>query len=144
MPIINSLTKLLAKPIPRIVSPKAHAIVDYVTIGSFLLSAGYFWKRSKRASLAALICAGSQLAVSMMTDYPGGLRKVISFRTHGEIDLGLAAMTATMPEFLAFKDDSASKVFLAQGAFITAASELTRFPERPQRAEKGVKRTKAA
>ncbi len=144
MPIINSLTKVIAKPIPRIISPKAHAVVDYVTIGSFLLSAGYFWPRSKRAALAALICAGAELAVSMMTDYPGGLRKVISFRTHGEIDLGLAAMTATMPEFLAFKDDSERKVFLAQGAFITAASKLTRFPERPMRAEKGARRTKAA
>jgi len=52
-------------------------------------------------------------------------------------------MTATMPEFLAFKDDSERKVFLAQGALITASSELTRFPERPQRAEKGAKRKAA-
>jgi hypothetical protein len=133
----------MAKPIPRIISPKGHAIIDYATIGSFLLSAAFFWRRSKRVSLGALICAGAELAVSMMTDYPAGLRKVISFRTHGEIDLGLAAMTATMPEFLAFKDDSERKVFLAQGALITAASELTRFPERPHRAEKGVKRKAA-
>ena len=120
MPIINSLTKVIAKPIPRIISPKAHAVVDYVTISSFLLSAGYFWPRSKRAALGALICAGAELAVSMMTDYPGGLRKVISFRTHGEIDLGLAAMTATMPEILALRMILKGKSFWRR-AFITAA-----------------------
>ena len=108
------------------------------------MSAVFFWQRSKRAALAALICGGAELAVSLMTDYPGGVRKVISFRTHGEIDLGLAAMTATMPEFLAFKDDSEKNFFLAQGALMTAATELTQFPKKAQRAEKGMRRARAA
>lgn len=108
------------------------------------MSAGLFWQRSKRAALAALICGATELAVVLLTDYPGGVKRVISFRTHGEIDLGLAAMTATMPEFLAFEDESERKFFLAQGALITAATELTQFPEKPQRAEKGLKRVKAA
>jgi hypothetical protein len=82
--------------------------------------------------------------VSLLTDYPGGVRKWISFRRHREIDLGLAAMTATMPEFLAFKDDAERKFFLAQGALITAATELTQFPEKARRGEKRIKRTKAA
>ncbi len=144
MPILNRLAKVLAKPLPRMLSPRAHAIVDYITVGSFLITAGFFWQRSKRASLAALICGGSELAVSLLTDYPGGVKRVISFTTHGEIDLGLAAMTATMPEFLAFKDDSERKFFLAQGALITAATQLTQFPERSGRMEKGMRRAKAA
>ena len=144
MPILNSLAKVVAKPLPRMVSPKVHAVVDYITIGSFLMSAGYFWQRNKRAALAALICGGAELAVSLLTDYPGGVRKVISFRTHGEIDFGLGAMTATMPEFLAFKDDSEREFFLAQGALITAATELTQFPKAAQRAEEVMKPAKAA
>src|SRR5437660_1888113 len=119
MPILNSLAKVVAKPIPRMISPKAHAIVDYITVGSFLMSAGWFWSRNKRAALAALICGGAELAINLLTDYPGGVKKVISFRTHCEIDLGLAAMAATMPEFLAFNDDDEKKFFLAQGALIT-------------------------
>ena len=59
MPILNSLAKVVAKPLPRMVSPEAHAVVDYITIGSFLMSAGYFWQRNKRAALAALICGGA-------------------------------------------------------------------------------------
>jgi hypothetical protein len=133
MPLTNSLAKVVAKPLPRMVSPKAHAVADYVTVGAFLMGAGFFWQRSKRAALGALICAGAELAVNLLTDYPGGIKKVISFRTHREIDLGLAAMTATMPEFLAFKDDSERKFFLAQGMLITAASELTQFPKKAAR-----------
>jgi hypothetical protein len=69
---------------------------------------------------------------------------VISFRAHRDIDLGLAAMTAIMPEFLAFKDEPEKKFFLTQGVMITGITELTQFPERPQRAEKGAKNLKAA
>jgi hypothetical protein len=144
MPILNSLAKVIAKPIPRMISPKAHAVIDYVMVGSFLVSAGLFRGRSKRAALAAVICGGAELAVNLLTNYPGGVKKVISFRTHSEIDLGLAVMAATMPEFLAFKEDSERKFFLGQGALITAVSELTQLPEQAQRAEKGIKRAKVA
>jgi hypothetical protein len=144
MPILNTATKLLAKPVPKFISPKAHAVIDYITIGSFVMSAGWLWPRNKRAALAALICGGAELALGLLTNYPGGVKKAISFHTHGEIDLGLAAMVATMPEFLAFKDDKEKKLFLAQGAIITAARELTEFPEKPSFAERMKERRKAA
>jgi hypothetical protein len=98
--------------------------------------AGLFWGRNKRASIAALIAGGAKLAVNLLTNYPGGVKKVISFDTHREIDLGLAAMTATLPEFLAFKGDGERKFFLAEGAMITAVSQLTRFPDKARRAER--------
>ena len=72
----------------------------------------------------------------MLTNYPGGVRKVIDFGLHRDIDFGLAAMTAMMPEFLAFKDESERKFFLAEGAIITAVSQLTRFPDKRVRAER--------
>jgi len=136
MPILNSAVQIAAKPFPRAISPKAHAIIDYVTVGSFLMTAAWFWRRSKRAALAALISGGAELAVSLLTNYPGGVQKAINFRTHRDIDFGLGAMTATMPEFLAFKNENERKFFLAQGAMITAISELTRFPDKSRRAER--------
>jgi len=143
VPILNTATKLLVKPVPKFLSPKAHAVIDYITVGSFLMSAAWLWPRHKRATLAALICGGAELALGLLTNYPGGVKKAISFHTHGEVDLGLAAMVATMPEFLAFKDDNEKKLFLAQGAIITAVRELTQFPEKPSFAER-VERRKAA
>jgi hypothetical protein len=144
MPILNTATKVLVKPVPKFLSAKAHAVVVYMTVGSFLMSAAWLWPRNKRAALAALICGGAELALALLTNYPGGVKKAISFHTHGEIDLGLAAMVATMPEFLAFKDDNEKKLFLAQGAIITAVRELTEFPEKPSFAERVAERRKAA
>ena len=92
--------------------------------------------RHRRAAVLAMLNGGMVLGVSLLTDYPGGVKKVIHFRTHRNIDLGLAAMTATMPEFFVFKDENEEKFFLAQGAIITAVSEMTRVPNKSGRAEK--------
>ncbi|MBV8051650.1 MAG: hypothetical protein JOZ80_10705 [Acidobacteriaceae bacterium] len=136
MPMLNSAVQLATKPIPRAISPRTHAIIDYAMVGSLFVSAALFWRRSKRAAVAALIAGGAELAVNLLTNYPGGVKKVINFETHREIDLGLGAMTATLPEFLAFTDERERKFFLAEGAMITAISQLTRFPDKARRAER--------
>ncbi|MBV9182557.1 MAG: hypothetical protein JO356_14695 [Acidobacteria bacterium] len=136
MPMLTTAAQLAAKPFPRTISPKGHAIIDYLTAGSFLATAALFWGRNKRAAIAALVVAGSELAVSLLTNYPGGVKKVIQFRAHRDIDLGLAAMTATLPEFFAFKDEHERKFFLAEGAIMAAVTELTKFPEKTRRAER--------
>jgi hypothetical protein len=130
MPTINSLAKVVAKPLPRMISPKTQAILDYLLVGSFLGTATWFWRHNKRAAIAAMLCGSAKLAVTLLTDNPGGVRKIITPHARREIDLGLAAMVATMPEFFAFKDEPQKKFFLAQGALITIGSELTQYPER--------------
>jgi hypothetical protein len=135
MPMLNHAAKILAKPLPVTITPKGHAIVDYITVGMFMMGGLWFWKRNKRAVVASLICGGAELAVNLLTDYPGGVKPVIGFATHLEIDLGLATMAATMPEFLAFRDDPEKKFFLAQGAMITLASQLSRTSHSNQRAK---------
>jgi len=136
MPLLNSAVQLATKPFPKAISPKAHAVIDYATAVSFFVTAGLFWGRNKRAAVAALIAGGAAVTVNLLTNYPGGVKKVINFNTHGEIDLGLAAMAATLPEFLAFKDEGERKFFLAEGAMITAVSQLTRFPDKARRTER--------
>jgi len=126
MPILNSLTKIAAKPIPRIISPKAHAACDYTSVGLFLGAAAFFWRRNKRAAIASLLCGGAELALMLLTDYPGGLKNSLSFSAHREMDYGLAAMVATMPESLAFQGDDETKFFRAHGALITLVGELTK------------------
>ncbi len=125
MPVLNSLTKMAAKPIPRVVTPKAHAMIDYASVGLFLGTTAWFWRRNRRAAVVSLICGGAELAVMLLTDYPGGIKKFISFRTHREMDYRLAAMVASMPESLALKGDDATKFFRVQGALITLLGELT-------------------
>lgn len=129
MPMLSNVVKMAVKPLPDVISPKGHAVIDYMLAGAFFASAGLFWRRNKRAAVASLLCGGAQLAVSMLTDYPGGLRRAIRFSTRRKLDLGLAAMSAAMPEFLNFKDEPEHHFFTAQGVLITAANELTDFPE---------------
>src|SRR5207245_8928116 len=88
------------------------------------MAGAMFWSRSKRAALSALFCGGAELAVSLLTDYPGGVKRVISFPMHGKIDMGFAAMAATMPEFMAFEDAPETTLCRAQGASIQAVNGL--------------------
>lgn len=130
MPVLTSLANSITKPLPKLLSPKGHAIADYITIGAFAATAAVYWNRNKRAAIGALICAGAELVVNLLTDYPGGVADVISYRTHAKIDIGLAAMTATMPEFMAFPDDREKTFFTAQAVGITAVANLTDFDQR--------------
>jgi hypothetical protein len=125
MALLNSAVSLATKKLPKAVTPKGHAVIDYLTVGAFLVTGALYWRRHKRAALSAFICGGAELALSLITDYPGGVKKIISFPTHCKVDLGLAAMTATMPEFMGFKDDREKRFFLAQSAGITLAANLT-------------------
>ena len=78
-------------------------------------------------AIAAMICGAAQLATVLMTDFPGGVADIISFRTHGKIDMGLAAATATMPNLLGFDDHSESKYVRMMALNITAITGLTDF-----------------
>ena len=137
MPGLNRLTKIVAKPIPRIVTPKAHALIDYASVGLFLGTTAWFWRRNRRAAVASLICGGAELVVMLLTDYPGGMKKLISFPVHREMDYGLAAVVASMPESLAIGGDAETKFFRVQGALITLLGELTRPSALPPKRRRG-------
>ena len=38
MPMLTSATNVLTRRMPKVISPKAHAVVDYLTAGAFLLT----------------------------------------------------------------------------------------------------------
>lgn len=125
MPLITSVTNILTKALPKVLSSKEHAAADYCISGAFLLMGGLFWQRNKRAAIGSLACGTTLLGISLLTDYPGGIRNTIALPTHARIDLGVAAMVATMPEFLEFRDEPEERFFLLQAALLAAMSNLT-------------------
>jgi hypothetical protein len=127
--MFNRVARMAVKALPDVISPRGHAVIDYMIAGAFFGTAGLFWRRNKRAAMASLLCGGAQLGVSMLTDYPGGARRAIPFSTRRKLDLGLAAIIAAMPELLNFKDEPQRKFFTTQGVLITVANEMTRFPK---------------
>ncbi len=127
MAIINSVAGAATRRMPKSITPKGHAVLDYIIAGGFIIAGALYWRRHKRAALSAFICGGAELALDLLTDYPGGLKPVISFPLHREVDLGLAALTAAMPKFMGFEDDREKRFFLVESVGITVASNLTDF-----------------
>jgi hypothetical protein len=127
MPILTAAVDQITQRFPKVVSPKAHAVVDYLTIGTFLVAGALFWRKNKRAAIGSLLCGGAELAVNLLTDYPGGQSPLISFPTHAKVDIGLAAVTATMPDFMGFAREDERHFFSVQAGIITVAANLTDF-----------------
>ena len=125
MPMMNTVAKAITKPMPRVISPKSHSMLDYVTAGVFLAGAAFFWRRNKRAAIASLVSGAAVAAVSALTEYPGGVNGVFGLKRHRDIEVGLAAMIATMPSFFSFEDEPEKNFFRIQGVLMTCVSELT-------------------
>lgn len=122
---LYAVADTVTRRLPKIVSPRGHAIADYLTAGIFVVAGALFWRTNKRAAAASLLCGSAELALALMTDYPGGIARIVSFPKHGRIDIGFAALTAAMPEILGFHQGRS--FFLLQSGAITATTNLTKF-----------------
>ena len=109
---ITSATSAIPKPI----NPTVHAILDYATSAYFFGVAAGLWRRNRAGAIGALVNGGAVLGLSLMTDYPGGVWKKISFPTHAKVDAVQAAMAATVPVVGRFADETSSWFFYGQAA----------------------------
>jgi hypothetical protein len=110
---------------PKPINPTAHAWLDYITAGTYLAAAGLFVRRNKAAATAAAIHGLAVLGTSLFTNYPGGIRRVISFHTHRTIDIGQMAAAAAMPFAMGFADEPEAKLFFGQVINEAAVIALT-------------------
>ena len=117
--------RALSNRLPKVISSKNHAIIDYATAGGFFLMTRLMWKRHKRAAVAALACGINEVTHAMLTDYPGGVAHVISFPTHLRIDSGFAGVVASLPNLLGFTHEWPSIYFRGQGMAIAATASMT-------------------
>jgi len=129
MPISTKLTELATKPLPKIISPGVHAVIDWGTAAAFVTAGALLWRKNKRASLASYLCADLIGTLIFLTDCPGGVWKKISFETHGKIDPGVSALVASLPNLLGFSDERESKLFQGMGIGLAAVRSLTKFEE---------------
>lgn len=128
MPVLQKSVAAITNRMPKVISPKTHAIIDYVNIGTFGLLAYLFWRNNnKRAAIAASTCGMSELTTTLLTDFPGGVAPLISFPTHGRIDMGLAATCVSLPNLMGFDDEPEAKWFRILGLSITAVTGMTDF-----------------
>jgi len=116
----------MAGDVPKVFDAKGHAVMDYLTAGSFLALGFAFRQRNERASAFAFANGAMIVALSMLTDYPGGVWRTLSFKTHRTVDILLAAMTAAGPALMGFGAAPEAQAFhgqaLLEGGVIAATN----------------------
>lgn len=130
MPVMQIGLQMAAGKLPKVIKPRPHAIIDYAVAGSFMLMGALWWKRNRRAAVSSLICGGATAANSLLTDYPGGALRVISYKNHGRIDTALSGLTAAMPLLMNFRDEPEARFFKIRALGQTAITGLTDFDYR--------------
>lgn len=126
--LFNAGLKAMSNRLPKVISPRSHAILDYATAGMFLVAGVLLWKRSRPAAAAAIAVATEEVATSLLTDYPGGVSRILSFKTHGKLDAALAPVIAALPHIMEFDDDqTAANVFRSGAIAVAAVTGLTDF-----------------
>lgn len=73
----------------KIISPKAHGILDYLTV-IFLFAAPTLFKMEGNLCTFTYVLAGIHLLLTALTNFEPGIIKVIPFRIHGLIELAVS------------------------------------------------------
>lgn len=106
----------LTSPVPKVITPAMHAIADYSTAAMLASMGAYLQHRNPRASAFAYANAGLVVLTSLLTNYPGGIARGMSFKTHGMMDVMHGALLAAGPTLLGFADTQHAGMFYKQAA----------------------------
>lgn len=114
-----------------------HAVLDYAIAGAFLGIGASLMTRHRQAAGLAFLNGAIVLGVSMLTDYPGGVYRKLSFQGHRGGDILQAAIAGLGPILLGFPRDREAQFFYCQAlselGMIAATDwgETSAFPEPP-------------
>jgi hypothetical protein len=133
MPLLDQAAKLATKNMPKVIRPRAHAMLDYAIATSFFVAAAFFWRRNRRAAIGALACGAAETVSALCTDYPGGVADKISYETHGSLQIALSGAMASLPEILHFSDEPEATFFRVQGVAMATVVGLTDFSSKRER-----------
>ncbi|MGA3209735.1 MAG: hypothetical protein ABSD20_00425 [Terriglobales bacterium] len=129
MALVENTLRLVLGRLPKVVSPRTHAAIDYAVAAAFVAVGLKTWKRNKRVAIPALLIGGSQVALSLLTDYPGGVTDALELEKHLEIDALRAGVIASLPGILEFPEAWQSRFFRGHGMAIAAVAGLTETKE---------------
>lgn len=97
------------------ISPAQHAVLDYAVAGSFLAMGVWLMSRHRPAAQLAFANGAMVLGLSILTDYPGGVYRRLSFnRAHRTGDIIQAALASLGPLLFGFARDREAQFFYSQ------------------------------
>jgi hypothetical protein len=98
----------------RPISPAQHAVLDYSVATTFFGLGAYLLNRHRPAAMLAFANGAMVLGLSVLTDYPGGVFRKLSFRTHRTGDIGQALLAGLGPVLFGFAQDPEARYFYGQ------------------------------
>src|SRR5215218_8444077 len=102
---MNDAREVTSRSVPTVITPAVHAVLDYSVAATFFALGAAFAGGHRRAATLAFINGAMVLGMSMLTDYPGGLYRTLSFRTHRTGDMLQAAVAGLGPTLMGFAGD---------------------------------------
>ncbi|HEY1730246.1 MAG TPA: hypothetical protein VGG15_00760 [Terriglobales bacterium] len=125
MLLLQQGLRFAARRMPKVISPGAHAVLDYAFAAAFAAMGARQWRDNRRVAVTCLGFAGATALNALLTDYPGGVFRLMSYRTHGRFDAGIVAVTAAAPQVMGFGDQAESRFFSAQAIAGTVVAGMT-------------------
>ena len=93
----------------KLISPKLHGIIDYLVV-AFLLASPLIFGFDGVLAIFTYALGAVHLLLTVATDFPAGLIKLIPLSVHGSIELIVGAVLITLA-FTLFKDENNGRLF---------------------------------
>lgn len=107
----------------KIISPTNHGYLDYVTVALFL-AAPTIIGLTGIAGVIAYALAGIHLTMTLVTDFPLGIAKLIPFSVHGWIERAVGPALVLLP-FLLGLQTPAREFYIVIGIVIILVGVFT-------------------
>lgn len=103
-----------APDVTKAISPAQHAVLDYGVAAAYFTYGASMRARHRGAARLAFVSGAMVLGMSLLTDYPGGVFRRISFRGHRTGDIIQAALAGLGPLVFGFGGDREANYFYGQ------------------------------
>jgi hypothetical protein len=113
----------------KIISPTQHGYLDYATVVLFLAAPNLIGLTGL-AGIIAYVLAGIHLAMTLVTDFPPSVAKIIPFTVHGWVERIVGPSLVLLPFILGF-ETPAREFYIVVGLVIILVGVLTDY-ERAQ------------
>lgn len=109
----------------KVISPRMHGYLDFLTVIVFL-AAPILFELSRVPAMLAYSLAVIHLIVTLASDFPFGIVKIIPFTVHGWIERIVGPVLVAVPFVLGFANDEIARNFyIAVGIVIIIIGTLT-------------------
>lgn len=109
----------------KVISPRIHGYFDFLTVFIFLL-APTLLGLSQLSAMLAYGLAVVHLIVTLTSDFPFGIVKLIPFTIHGWIERMVGPLLIAIPFILNFStEETARNFYIAMGIIIIVVGMLT-------------------